>query len=60
RTCPHGDDPGSYGQAKETQLVECHAGGGAFTLTYQSSFYTTKTTEGIPANSSALEVAAAL
>mmetsp|Transcript_16200 Transcript_16200/g.21465 ORF Transcript_16200/g.21465 Transcript_16200/m.21465 type:complete len:1005 (-) Transcript_16200:194-3208(-) len=60
RTCPYGDDPNTYGQVKEKQLLECCADGGTFQLSWQSSFYTTETTPPIQWNATAEEVEVAL
>jgi len=60
RTCPYGDDPNTYGQLKEVQLVVCIASGGFFRLTWQSSIYTTKTTTPLPWNATNAEVRLAL
>lgn len=35
RACPRGDDPGTYGQYSETQLLQCKATNGTFTLTFR-------------------------
>jgi len=55
RTCPLGDDPGTYGQFNELQLLKCTAFSGEFTLTYLA-----ETTGAIAFNASAAEVEAAL
>ncbi|CAN0226048.1 unnamed protein product, partial [Laminaria digitata] len=35
RVCPTGDDPGSWGQNSEVQLITCQATNGTFTLTFR-------------------------
>lgn len=35
RSCPYGDDPGTYDQYNELQLLTCEAYGGTFTLTFR-------------------------
>lgn len=35
RVCPRGDDPGTYGQFSETQLVQCKATNGTFRLSFR-------------------------
>lgn len=36
RTCPVGDDPGTYDDHPEVQLLKCVASGGTFTLTFRN------------------------
>ncbi|CAM9607255.1 unnamed protein product, partial [Sphacelaria rigidula] len=35
RVCPTGDDPGTWGQDNEVQLITCQATGGSLTLTFR-------------------------
>ena len=37
RVCPLGDDPGTYGQHNELQLIECLATGGTFDLMFRQA-----------------------
>jgi hypothetical protein len=37
QTCPYGDDPSSYGQKPEEQLLRCAAAEGSFTLRFRRS-----------------------
>jgi len=37
RTCPLGDDPGTYDDVKELQLLQCKADGGTFTLEFRQA-----------------------
>lgn len=55
RTCPKGDDPLTSGQANEVQLLECHADGGTFTLSFKR-----ETTINIPFDANAAAVTKAI
>ena len=55
RTCPKGDDPLTSGQVNEVQLLECHADGGTFTLSYKR-----ETTINIPVDANAAAVTKAI
>jgi hypothetical protein len=55
KTCPYGDDPGTYDDHVEVQLVQCVASGGQFKLSFRQAI-----TEYISANATYLEVEAAL
>mmetsp|Transcript_23907 Transcript_23907/g.49819 ORF Transcript_23907/g.49819 Transcript_23907/m.49819 type:complete len:798 (+) Transcript_23907:179-2572(+) len=35
RSCPIGDDPGTYDDVREVQLIRCYASSGTFTLTFR-------------------------
>jgi hypothetical protein len=35
--CPRGDDPGTYGQHEEMQLLECKATGGTFAISFRQA-----------------------
>ena len=35
RSCPVGDDPGTYDDVREVQLIRCYASSGTFTLTFR-------------------------
>lgn len=56
RSCPHGDDPNTFNQYNELQLLRCYADGGAFSL----SFRDRTTRERIPHNATASHIRAAL
>ncbi|KAJ0408990.1 hypothetical protein P43SY_002869 [Pythium insidiosum] len=55
RECPRGDDPNTYDDTIERQLVQCIATGGTFTLTFRD-----QTTASIPFNANAAAIKAAL
>ena len=55
RKCPQGDDPGTYDQHVEVQLLECIADGGTFRLGFRQ-----KWTPELPPTSTLPEVEAAL
>ena len=55
KSCPRGDDPGTWDQENELQLVRCEAEGGHFTLTFRQT-----TTDFIDYNATAQEVETAL
>ena len=55
RTCPTGDDPNSYDQNKERQVLRCVATNGTFTLAFRG-----ETTRTLFSNESASDVEAAL
>ncbi|KAJ8599458.1 hypothetical protein CTAYLR_008049 [Chrysophaeum taylorii] len=55
RTCPTGDDPGTYGQANELQLIQCAADSGYFKLAFRRD-----ETSAILSNATAADVEAAL
>ncbi|CAM9541707.1 unnamed protein product, partial [Phaeothamnion confervicola] len=55
RLCPTGDDPGTYGQAPETQLLSCAATNGSFTLAFRRA-----ETGQIPFDATAEELEAAI
>lgn len=48
RECPLGDDPNTWGQSNELQLLVCLASGGAFTLAFREA-----TTRRLPVNATA-------
>lgn len=63
KTCQLGDDPGTYGQYNELQLVECAADSGTFTLAFRQGVGPKRpieTTVNIKANASAIDVEKAL
>jgi hypothetical protein len=51
RTCPMGDDPGTYDQHVEVQLLQCIADSGYFTLTFRQA-----NTTNIPVNTTAAQL----
>ena len=55
RTCPAGDDPGTYNDHNEVQLLQCVADGGYVTLTFRQ-----QTTIHIPYDATAVELKAML
>ena len=55
RTCPRGDDPATYEQHNEVQLLQCKATKGSFKLTFRQF-----TTADIAFNATATQVKAAL
>lgn len=55
RTCPIGDDPGTYDDHTEVQLLQCVANGGSFTLKFRRY-----TTPPIPVNTTAAQLQAIL
>lgn len=55
RICPRGDDPGTYGQSAELQILQCIASSGTLTLTFRQH-----TTAPISWNASVAEVSAAV
>lgn len=55
RTCPTGDDPGTYDDHVEVQLIQCLADSGTFTLAFRQAI-----TSPLPFNATALQVKMAL
>ncbi|GLE07375.1 hypothetical protein PINS_up017537 [Pythium insidiosum] len=55
RECPRGDDPNTYDDTVERQLLQCIATAGTFTLTFRD-----QTTPSIPFNANAAAIKAAL
>lgn len=55
RSCPAGDDPGTYGQFNEKQLLKCYGTSGTFTLTFREA-----TTAAIEWNATAIQIKTAL
>merc|ERR1711904_157240 len=55
RSCIHGDDPGTYGQFNEYQILECQASSGEFSLQFRQ-----ETTRPIPFNASTAQIEKAL
>ena len=55
RTCPTGDDPGTYDDHNEVQLLKCVANGGRFTLSFRQAV-----TWPIPYNATAAQIKQAL
>lgn len=55
RSCPTGDDPGTYDQVQERQILRCDADGGSFALTFRQ-----QQTAAIAWNATASEVELAL
>lgn len=55
RLCPRGDDPATYDDSPEIQILQCIADGGSFTLAFRQ-----QETSAIPHNATAAEVEAAL
>ena len=63
RTCQLGDDPGTYGQYNELQLIECAADSGSFTIGFrqgQGPKRPIETTVNIAANATAEAVERAI
>ncbi|CAM9408980.1 unnamed protein product [Discosporangium mesarthrocarpum] len=55
QVCPSGDDPGTWDQKQEVQLIRCQATNGTFTLMFRQA-----KTEAISADSTSTELEAAL